>query len=488
MTTSVLPARLPDGFSARLRADLRHYEAGNGAEVLVGGSPLRAVTLTPAARAMSKDGSLTVDGPAAAALARRLIDANLADPDPGSTPVRADLLTVVIPVRDRAGQLGRTLASLKGLSAVVVDDCSDDPAAIARVAEHHRARLVRLEVNRGPASARNVGLAKVVTPYVAFVDSDVAVDALTLRRLAMSMRDPAVALVGPLVRGVIRDDEPSWYQRYDALAGSLALGERSCSVSSGAAVGWLPSACLVGRAEALRGIGGFEEGLHVGEDVDLVWRLVSQGWRVRYEPSYEAYHDVRATLGSLLGRKYAYGTGGALLAARHGDAVAVARLSPLMAVAGAGLLVCRPWSVLGTAAALGWATFSVRSSLPEFAGKSREAFGLAVRGTGWAVRQESALILRHWWPVALVAAGVSPAARRALASALVVDAVVAATVDRPLQHPGIAPVGPAAAWLGRRLDDLSYGLGLWSGAWRARSLGALQIKVVKKAPRGGPSR
>src|SRR3546814_9526624 len=38
---------------------------------------------------------------------------------------------------------------------------------------------------------------------------------------------------------------------------------------------------------------GFAEDLRVGEDVDLVWRLVAAENRVRYEPAVTAGHDVR---------------------------------------------------------------------------------------------------------------------------------------------------------------------------------------------------
>src|SRR4051794_34986525 len=43
---------------------------------------------------------------------------------------------------------------------------------------------------------------------------------------------------------------------------------------------------------------------------------------------------------------------------------------------------------------------------------------------GWAVRQESALLLRHWWPLATLGATRWSNVRRALATALVVDTAV----------------------------------------------------------------
>ena len=471
------PVTLPDGFIVRLRGDVRRYEGERGAAVLIGGSPLRAKVLAPPARRRAEGGVVRVDDAASAAVARRLLDANLADPVIGAG-VDPRELTVVIPVRDRPAQLDHCLRALSGLDVIVVDDDSLEPRRVADVVAGHGARLVRLERNVGPAGARNAGLGSVTTPYVAFVDSDVAVDATRLLALTGHFADPCVALVGPLVRGVTRSARPRWFERYDAAASSLALGERACSVKAAAAVGWLPSACLVARTCALRDESGFDASMRIGEDVDLVWRLVEAGWRVRYDPSVEAQHEVRRTATGWLGRKLAYGSGGAPLAQRHGDAVAVARLSPLMAAAGAGLLLRRRWSLLGAAVAVGWSATVVHRALPPFDGRAAAAGSLAVRGLGWAARQESALLLRHWWPATLAMCCVSPVARRAVATALVTDAVVAATVDRPIRRPDLPHVGPLAVATGRRLDDLAYGLGLWYGSVRERSWRALGIKVT----------
>ena len=48
---------------------------------------------------------------------------------------------------------------------------------------------------------------------------------------------------------------------------------------------------MVARREALGS--GFDEGLPLGEDVDLVWRLHDAGWQVRYEPGIRVAHDDR---------------------------------------------------------------------------------------------------------------------------------------------------------------------------------------------------
>ncbi|MFE7223445.1 mycofactocin biosynthesis glycosyltransferase MftF [Nocardioides sp. NPDC057577] len=459
--------RYPIGFRVRLREDVRRIDR----RLLVGGSPLRAVRLTDAALALLRTGEVTVVDAATEALAARLVDGNLADPVLTGLGVDPAELTVVIPVRDRPDQLDRALASLGALHRIVVDDASLDPDAVARVANRHGAHLVQLPENVGPAGARNAGLRVVRTPYVAFVDSDVTVEASMLLALTRHFADSRVALVAPLVRSRARSRAPRWFERFDEDDSSLALGTRACVVRPGAAVGWLPSACLVGRTDRLGA--GFEESMRVGEDVDLVWRLVEAGEVVRYDPEQVAWHDTRTTVLGWLGRKYLYGTGGADLAVRHGRKGAPAVMTVSMAATAAALMVHRRWSLPVAAAGIAYGTLSLRKRLPETPGRDRLAVQLCAQGLGWTVRQQAALLLRHWWPLTLILAPHSALVRRALAASLVVDVVVA-QVDNP---------GTRYRPLARRLDDMAYGTGLWAGALRARSITCL---LPRRPGQGAP--
>ncbi len=464
---------LPDGFTVRVRDDVRLLPTPDGGLSLVGGSPLRSMRLTPAAARQVNDRQVWVCDAATDLIARRLLDGNLADPV-DLRPVDPAELTVVVPARDRPGHLDRCLAALSGLDVIVVDDASLDPTVVAEVVRRHGATLLTLADNRGPAGARNAGLARIPTTYVAFVDSDVTAAPRMLAQLAGHLVDPRVALAGPLVRGHTDKARPSWFERHDVTASSLSLGTRACSVRPGAAVGWLPSACLVARTSTLRQVGGFAADLRVGEDVDLVWRLVEAGHVVRYEPELEALHEVRGTIRGWLGRKLVYGTGGAELGRRHGDAIAPAVLSPAMAAAGAAILAGRWWSVPAALASLVWGTRAVAGALPDVPGRTGLAIRLATRGLGWSLRQESALLLRHWWPLTLVACLLSRTVRRMVLAALVVDTAVA------FQETDVRPT----TLIGRRLDDLAYGAGLWVGALRSRSVRCLAPSLVRrtKAP------
>lgn len=215
--------------------------------------------------------------------------------------------------------------------------------------------------------------------------------------------------------------------------------------------------------------------MRVGEDVDLVWRLVDAGRTVRYDPSEVAHHDVRITVGGWLGRKFVYGTGGATLADRHGDKGAPAVLSPTMAVAGAALLARRWWSLPVALVCAGRGAQSLAKTLPQAPERPRLAVGLSGRGLGWAVRQESALLLRHWGPATALACLVSRRARRLVGSALLVDTALGIH-----QHPH---ANPLATMVGRRLDDLAYGAGLWAGCARFGNITALRVRWVPEVRR-----
>jgi mycofactocin system glycosyltransferase len=468
-----MTAALPDGFVVRLREDVRRR-----ADLLVGGSPKQVVRLSPQAMTLIGDGRLRVASAPGRVLADRLLELNLAAPVVGEQDGAAlGELTVVVPVRDRPAQLDRLLAALGGsVRCLVVDDASRDRAAVAAVAARHGAEVVRLRVNAGPAAARNAGLRLVETPFVAFVDSDVVVAAGTLQVLLSHFTDPGVVAVAPRVRAASAGTG-RWFERYEEARSSLDLGALPAAVRPWSRVSWLPSACLVTRAAT---VGAFDASLRVAEDVDLVWRLVSAGHRVRYEPAAEAWHDTRTTVRGWLGRKFYYGTGGDLLARRHGDLVAPAVLSPLAAAAGTALLAQRRWSVPVAAVCLLGITRTVASALSVSRARIRLATGLAALGLADSVSQVAALALRHWWPVAALASLRSRRLRRALVLAGVLEAVVDFHRVRPRMR--FVPFLVA-----RRLDDAAYGLGLWCGAVRGRSVGALRPVVRRRVIRR-PSR
>lgn len=460
MTGAVPDAPLPDGFAVRLDARVRRRPDG----ALLGGSPLRLLRLAPRARDLLRDDRLVVRDATTAELAARLLDAGLAAPDLAPQP--ADDVTVVVPVKDRPAGLARLLAALRdepgtaGLAVVVVDDGSSVP-----VGATDGVRVVRHPAARGPAAARNAGLRASATPLVAFLDSDCVPLPGWLDRLRPHLADPRLAVVAPRIVA-LPGGQPSWLGPYEAAVSALDMGAEPAGVRPGSAVSYVPSAALLARREALGS--GFDETMQVAEDVDLVWRLTGAGWRVRYEPAAQVAHEHPARTGEWLRRRAYYGTGAALLAARHGAAVAPLVLAPESALAwGLAVLGGRRGGV-GAAGVLAVTTLRLARRLARPGERPPVAFAaaLVLRGQVASGRALARAVTRHHWPLALGAAVISGRARRAVLAVAAADALAA-------WWPRRDRVGPVRFAVARRAEDLAYGAGLWSGAVRTRDPRAL---------------
>ena len=430
----------------------------DGGSALLGGSPLRLVRLAPRARELLRADLLAVRDATTATLAARLLDAGVAHPDLPAAAA-AGAVTVVVPVKDRPTALARLLEALRadpgtaGLPLVVVDDGSAVPVSVPG------ARVIRHDAARGPAAARNAGLRAADTPLVAFLDSDCVPRDGWLQALRPHLDDPRLAVVAPRIVP-LPGRRRGWVAPYEDAVSALDMGPQPAAVRPRSSVSYVPSAALLVRRAALGG--GFDEAMRVAEDVDLVWRLVAAGWRVRYEPRAAVAHEHPATVVEWLRRRAFYGTGAALLAARHGSAVAPVVIAPESALAW-GLAVAG--GRRGRTAALGVLGFSAVRLARRLAVPGRPvdlpfAAVLVGRGVVASGRTLARATTRHHWPLALPAVLVSRRARRWMVAAAAADAVTAWWPHRE----GVGPVRFAVA---RRLEDLAYGAGLWWGAVRA---------------------
>ncbi|ELP65171.1 mycofactocin biosynthesis glycosyltransferase MftF [Streptomyces turgidiscabies] len=487
---------LPVGVGVVVAFD-RHTRVVDGGRALVGGFPTRLLRLTPRARGLLVGRTVPVRDAASALLADRLVEGGMAHPVVDSLPTPPDpRYTVVIPVRDRPRQLDRLLRSINtggtgstggrgsaggsgrtGPPVIVVDDASRHPLAVAAVAARHGARLVALDTNTGPAGARNAGLRHVTTPYVVFADSDIVLDPGTVPTLLRHFADPRVAMAVPRITG-LTGHTATWIERYENTRSSLDLGAHPAPVRPGTPVSWAPTACAVARVDALREVRGFDEGMRVGEDVDLCWRLIEAGLRVRYEPAVRASHEHRVRLGDWFLRKAVYGTGAHPLALRHPEFIAPAVFAPWSVLFTAGLLAGRRWSAPVAGAVLGVVTLRIGRKFDGTRHPYRLAVPLAGNGALATLAQTSALLTRHWWPLTAVGCLVSRRIRRA--------AAVAALADIALEYrpgdPGGAALDPFRYGVARRLDDLAYGAGVWFSALKGRSTAALRPRVTRGKP------
>jgi mycofactocin system glycosyltransferase len=398
-------------------------------DLLLAGSPLRVFRTTPAGTRVVDRLEAGEDVPEDALVAR-LVDAGAVHPRPpeptpsGSDDTVAARVTVVTPrFRGARDEIVDDVA-LDG--RVVVDDGSEPPLAGA---------TVRLPDNRGPAAARNSARPFVDTELVAFVDADVRADAAWIARLVWHFDDPRVGLVAPRVLG--EEHSP------------LDLGGEPARIRAGTRVSYVPAAAIIVRVSALDEVGGFDERLRFGEDVDLVWRLDDAGWRCRYDPTVTVWHAPRASWLGRLRQHAGYGTSAAPLALRHPRALTPIRVNGWTATAWTGALTGH--LLVGGVVAVGSAA-RLHRHLP---GLGRDAaFVLAMRGHVAAGTQIAAAVRRTWWPIVAVGALVSKRCRVIGALSLAVGWRTAAT-------------------------DVAYGWGVWSGMVRHRTVAPIVPRLVR---------
>ncbi|RFD26230.1 mycofactocin system glycosyltransferase [Mycobacterium uberis] len=465
-------ARLPDGFAVQV--DRRVRVLGDGS-ALLGGSPTRLLRLAPAAQEMLSDGRLKVQDEVSAQLARTLLDATMAHPRPAGGPSHRDV-TVVIPVRDNAAGVQRLVSSLRGLRVVVVDDGSLCPLRSEDfVGAYCDVEVLRNPRSKGPAAARNIGLAVCVTDFVAFMDSDVLPRRGWLEALLGHFCDPTVALVAPRIIG--HSQGVNAVARYEAVHSSLDLGQREAPVLPHSPVSYVPSAAIICRRSAICEVGGFDETLQSGEDVDLCWRLIEAGARLRYEPIALVAHDHRTELRDWIVRKAFYGGSAAPLSVRHPDKTAPLVISGWALTAWILIAVGRSITQLASLVVAILAGRRIARAMRSAETSLRDIVAIATRGLWSAALQLASAICRHYWPVALLAATASRHCRQVVLIAAVVDGVVDWLRRWDAIGDDAEPIGLLTYLVLKRVDDLAYGIGLWWGVVRERNIGALKPKI-----------
>lgn len=197
-------------------------------------------------------------------------------------------VSVVVATHNRREPLMRLLDALAGqtgvghFEVVVVDDASGDgtPEALAARPPDRgfTLRCLRLDHNRGPATARNRGWRAAAAPLVCFTDDDCQPVPAWLGALCTHLADV------PVVQGRTIPD-PAQLDRW---------GPWSHTVEVLAENGFYETCNMGYRRSVLEQLGGFDEAFRrpYGEDADLAWRAREAGIRTEFAPEAVVHHDV----------------------------------------------------------------------------------------------------------------------------------------------------------------------------------------------------
>ena len=251
-----------------------------------------------------------------------VVYAPIVDRQPGTRPEIRPTIAVVIPTYNRCRSLVRTLMALSRQTlvpgeVVVVDDGSQDEtiAAVNSLAERglpFPVRLVRQRQNRGPASARNRGVAIAGGVIVAFTDDDCEPAPDWLGQVLSTFEaDPAVVGAGGTVRSAGDSPFDLFFDHFQLLDPRLR--------DRGGAPMYLVTANAAYRREWILKVGGFDEALRKagGEDPGLAFKIRSAGGQIAFNPRAVVFHHYPRTLRSLGRMFWNYGYGGNYVARAH---------------------------------------------------------------------------------------------------------------------------------------------------------------------------
>lgn len=158
------------------------------------------------------------------------------------------------------------------VETIVVDDgSSDDTTPLVERAALPNVRVIRLENNQGVSAARNAGIRAASGALIAFLDSD---DEWLPGKLAAQRRiiedDPSVTLVTCNCLLLTDTLRLVHHSRVQVAEGPSAWKQLLIE-------NFIPTPTVLCRREDLLTVGGFEEGVSFGEDLDVWFRLAIRG-------------------------------------------------------------------------------------------------------------------------------------------------------------------------------------------------------------------
>lgn len=181
--------------------------------------------------------------------------------------------SVIVPVYNAASLVGDALASILAQTRqpdqiVVSDDGSTDDLANALAPFEDRIRIVTGS-NAGPSAARNRAIAAATSEFVVTLDADDAFLPTRLERLGeLAETRPDLDILATDAYLDVGEPEP---RRFNALT-PFATGDQRTAIMRRCFV-----VCPAVRRSRLVALGGFDESLRIGEDWELMIRLILGG-------------------------------------------------------------------------------------------------------------------------------------------------------------------------------------------------------------------
>ncbi|MBX9147246.1 MULTISPECIES: glycosyltransferase [Rhodococcus] len=227
------------------------------------------------------------------------------------------LVSVVIPTYNAASTIDEQLQALAAqdyegpIEVIVSDNNSSD--GIRDLIEDHplidqlQLRWVSASLKQGVSHARNVGVDEATGDFIAFCDADDRVHPDWLSAM-VGAAENADLVSGALETASINSSEVQSWRRIEPR-------EEPHSYTT-----YLPHAmgCNFGVwKSSYKAVGGCDENMRIGEDVDFSWRIQQAGMTFTYEPQALVAYRLRSGLKAAWRQTKAFGAADAFLYAKH---------------------------------------------------------------------------------------------------------------------------------------------------------------------------
>lgn len=271
-------------------------------------------------------------------------------------------LSVIIPCRNEARSLGRCLASViasdypeNRMEVLVVDGGSTDGTreVIADWARTHRQiRMLENSAQTTPA-ALNRGIAAACGKFIARVDAHAMLTPTYLRHAVEFLETTEASQVGGMMETRSQDKGPWAGAIVAALTHPFGVGGSSFRTGRPEPreePRWADTVfCGCWRREVFERIGGFNERLERGQDMEFNQRLRRAGGRILLVPQLTVIYYARSELGRFVRHNWTNGVWAVLpFAHARGVPVRARHLAPLALMM---TLMVAPWTMAIYAAA-----------------------------------------------------------------------------------------------------------------------------------------
>ncbi len=228
-------------------------------------------------------------------------------------PKKKFSLSVIIPAYNEEKGIGETIFSVlksdyKTLKEILIvnDGSTDNTQKIVQeiAKKYSKVKLINKK-NTGKADSINYVLKRVKADLVAIIDADSYIKSNALKNMVFYFDNPKV---GSVTGRILVKNNKKLLERLQAIEYAMIIFTRKL-LEFIEGIWVTPGALSVYRTEALKEVGGFDP-KNMTEDVEITWRLIKAGYRIRVAANAITYTSVPDTKKDWWKQRIRWGIGG----------------------------------------------------------------------------------------------------------------------------------------------------------------------------------